>query len=139
MSPKSKRPVSVWIAQLLLGIYGAGSALVVLWGLYSALAEGIPNPGLFLFTTVGILTFAAVFIGGLWGMAIRKPWGRWLVVAGLAVLLIATAITQTSRWLSAIEEGSGAVSISLFFRVLAILGLAFLLTKSRPATPPRNS
>jgi hypothetical protein len=48
--------------------------LMVLWGLYRGLAEGIPNPELYIVTTFGILTFIAVFLGGVWGMAIRKPW-----------------------------------------------------------------
>lgn len=129
MLPKSKRPVSVWIAQIILGIYAIGIALLVLWGLYKGLTEGIPNPELYLITTVGILTFAAVFLGGVWGMAIRKPWGRWLGVAGLTILLIAAAITQASRWLSGIDRESGFVSISLFFRVLVVFGLAFLAYK----------
>jgi hypothetical protein len=129
MSPKSKRPLSVWIAQIVLGIYAFGTVLIVLWGLYKGLTEGIPNPELYLVTTVGILTFAAVFFGGVWGMAIRKPWGRWLGVAGLTILLIAAALEQTSRWLSGIDRESGPVSISLFFRVLLVLGLAFLAYK----------
>jgi hypothetical protein len=94
-------------------------------GLYKALTEGMPNPQ-YLITTVGILAFAAVFFGGVWGMAMRKPWGRWLGVAGLTILLIAAAVTQTSRWLSGIDRESGFVSIGLFFRVLVVLGLAFL-------------
>ena len=57
------------------------------------------------------------------------PWGRWLEVAGLAILLIGAAITQTSRWLSGIHEESGPVSIGLFFRILVVLGVAFLAYK----------
>ena len=129
MPPRSKRPLSVWIAQIILGIYAFGTVLIVLWGLYNGLTKGIPNPQLYILTTVGIVTFAAIFFGGVWGMAIRKPWGRWMGVAGLAVLLIAAAVEQTSRWLSGIGEESGPVSISLFFRVLLVLGLAFLAYK----------
>jgi hypothetical protein len=124
MTPKRKRPISVWIAQIILGIYGFGMASVVLWGLYKGLTEGIPNPELFLVTTVGVLTFAAVFVGGVWGMAVRKPWGRWLGVAGLAILLIGGTITQTSRFIS--NSGSRFASISFLFAVLVVLGLAIL-------------
>ena len=122
MAPKTKRPISVWIAQILLGLYGGGSVLIVLWGLYQGLTEGIKNPELFFFTTVGILAFVSLFCAGFWGMAIRKPWGRWLGVAGVTVLLIATAVNLTSRF-----RDSGAPYI--LFTVLAALGLAFLAYK----------
>src|SRR5215203_6923120 len=121
---KPKRPISVWIAQIILGIYAAGIFLLVLWGLYKGLAEGIPNPPLFIVTTVGILTFAALFFSGVWGMAIRRPWGRWLGVAGLTVLLIAAAITQTSRWIS--DGGLRFVSLRFLFAVLVVAGLGSL-------------
>lgn len=55
-------------------------------------------------------------------MAIRKPWGRWLGVVGVAVLLIATAVNLTSRWY---DPGSPYI----LFTVLALIGLAFLVYK----------
>ena len=122
MAPHRKRPISVWIAQILFGLYGGGGVLIVLWGLYQGLSEGIKSPELFFFTTVGILAFVSLFCAGFWGMAIRKPWGRWLGVAGVVVLLIATAVNLTSRW-----HDSGAPYI--LFTVLAAIGLAFLAYK----------
>jgi hypothetical protein len=124
MTPQPKRPVSVWISQIILGIYGSGTILIVIWGIYTGLSEGIPNPQLYLVTTVGILAFAAVYFGGVWGMAIRRPWGRWLGVAGLTILLIGAAITQTSRW--AADKESSFVSFSFLFSVFAVLGLFVL-------------
>lgn len=129
MMSKAKRPPSVWIAQIILGIYGFGAVFIVLWGIFKGLSEGIPNPELFLITTVGILTFGAVFVGGFWGMAIRKPWGRWLGVAGLTVLLIGAAITQTSRRLAGSDGESSFVSIGPIFSVLVVGGLALLMYK----------
>ena len=129
MLPKSKRPVSVWIAQIILGIYALGIALITLWGLYRGLTEGIPNPELYLVTTVGVLTFVGVFFGGVWGMAMRKPWGRWLGVAGLSILLIGAGITQTSRWITETESVSSFVSIRFLFSVVVVAGLAFLAYK----------
>lgn len=122
MPPQRKRPISVWIAQIILGLYGVVGLSIVLWGLYKGLSEGIPNPQLYIVTIVGLLTFNGLFIGGFWGMAIRKPWGRWLGVAGVTVLLIATAVNLTSRF-----RDSGAPYI--VFIVLAALGLAFLAYK----------
>ncbi|HEX6124806.1 MAG TPA: hypothetical protein VFZ23_05475 [Pyrinomonadaceae bacterium] len=124
---KSKRPLSVWIAQIILGIYGLGFALIILWGLYKGLTEGIRNPELFVMTNLGGLSLVVVSLGGLWGMAIRKPWGRWLGVAGLSVLLIGTAITQTSRRLA--DTGSSFVSIRFLLSVLVVVGMAFLVYK----------
>jgi hypothetical protein len=126
MTSKPKRPLSVWITQIILGIYGTGIFLIVLWGLYKGLSEGIPNPELYIVTTVGILTLVAVFIGGVWGMAIRKPWGRWLGVAGLVVLLISGAITQTSRLVEAGKSASGFGIINLIFAIFLVIGLAVL-------------
>lgn len=94
---------------------------MVLWGLYKGLSEGIKSPELFFFTTVGILAFVSLFCAGFWGMAIRKPWGRWLGVAGVTVLLIATAVNLTNF------RDSGPPYI--LFIVLVAIGLAFLAYK----------
>lgn len=125
MMSKSKRPVSVWIAQIILGLYGVGITLIVFSGMYRGLTDGIPNPSLYFVTTIGILTFAALFFGAFWGMAIRRSWGRWLGVAALSVLLIAAGITQTSKLL--VESGPGIVSISFLLAVAVVAGLAFLI------------
>ncbi|MCC7308474.1 MAG: hypothetical protein IT173_12990 [Acidobacteria bacterium] len=129
MPPIPKRPLSVWITQIILGLYALGTTLLLLWGFYKGLTEGIGNPDLYLVTNVGILAFVAIYSGGFVGMAIRKPWGRWLGVAGIAILLIATAVTQTMQWRAGINEDSGPLSITLIFRVALILGLAFLVYK----------
>jgi hypothetical protein len=126
MTPKPKRPLSVWIAQIILGIYALGISLLVLWGVFKALTEGVPNPSLYLVTTVGILTFAGIYAGGFWGMAIRKRWGRWLGVVGLSILTIGAAIKQTTAWFSPSETPSSFVSIGFVFSVFAVLGLAIL-------------
>jgi hypothetical protein len=124
MIAKPKRPISVWISQIILGIYACFITMIVLWGLYKGLTDGIPNPQLYLVTNVGILTFVAVYLGGFWGMAIRRRWGRWLGVAGLTILLISAAIAQTSRWVS--NRESSFVSISFLFSVFVVIGLAIL-------------
>ena|SRR5687768_1837843 len=125
MAPKPKRPISVWIAQIILGIYGFGLTSIVVWGLYKGITEGIQYPEAYLMTTVGSLTFIAVFVGGVWGMALRRPWGRWLGVAGLMILLIAAAITQTSRWVS--DKEISFVSIGFLYSVIVVVGIAFLV------------
>lgn len=122
MALQRKRPISIWIAQIILGIYAFVGVSVVLWGLYKGLTEGIPNPELFFFTTLGLLAFNAVFVAGVWGMAVRKPWGRWMGVAGVAIILIAAAVNLTSRL-----RDSGALYI--LFIALASIGLAFLVYK----------
>ena len=124
---KPKRPISVWIAQIILGIYSVGIALILLWGFYRGLTEGITNPGLYLITTVGVLTFVAVFAGGVLGMAKRKPWGRWLGVTGLAILSVGAAINQTMQWASETGGTSKFFSISFLFSVFVVIGLAFLV------------
>jgi len=125
MAPKQSRPISVWIAQIILGLYGSGTILLIVWGLYKGLTEGIPNPQLYVVTNVGVLTFAALFTGGFWGMALRKSWGRWLGVAGMTILLIGGAITQTSRWIS--DKDASIFSIGFVYSVLVVVGLAVLI------------
>ena len=124
MAPQRKRPISVWIAQILLAIYGVGGLLMVLWGLYRGFTQGIPNPELYIVTTVGLLAFNAVFLGGFWGMAIQKSWGRWLGVAGIAIFLIGAGVTLVSRW----KSGDWGAPY-LLFSVLVVIGLCFLLYK----------
>jgi hypothetical protein len=124
MAPRAKRPVSVWFAQIILAIYGAGAVVFVSWALYNALTGAIMRPEYFVFSTIGIIAVGAVFLGGVWGMAIRKPWGRWLGVAGLAFLLIAAAINQTQIVIA--NKGSGIFSVRLIIAVVVVGGLAFL-------------
>ena len=59
-------------------------------------------------------------------MAIRKPWGRWLGVAGLIILLISSAITQTSRLVAGSKSDSGFGLINLVFAIFVVVGLAIL-------------
>lgn len=55
-------------------------------------------------------------------MAIRKRWGRWLGVAGLAILLIVGTVNLVSRWH---DSGVGYIT----FIAVSVVGLAFLIYK----------
>src|SRR5687768_246394 len=101
---KRKRPISVWIAQIIIGLYAAGMVLLLLWSIYAAFSQGVVNAeGLFIGMVMNV-TFIAIFGGAFIGMANGKPWGRWLGVAALSILAIGGAITQTSRRLSGAED-----------------------------------
>jgi hypothetical protein len=127
MAPKPKRPASVWISQVILAIYGFGTALFVVWALYNMLTGAVVRPEYFVFSTIGIVALGALFAAGVWGMAIRRVWGRWLGVGGLTFLLIAAGITQTSRVIS--DKESGFLSVRFFVAVFIVGGLALLVYK----------
>ncbi|MEO5858673.1 MAG: hypothetical protein ABIR33_06965 [Pyrinomonadaceae bacterium] len=129
MTQKSKRPPSVWIAQIILGIYATGFVLILVWSLYGAITQGGRDVQSLFVGVVTNLTFIAIFISGVLGMANRKPWGRWLGVAGLSMLLVGAAITQTSRQLSGRDEASSIFSFGLIYSILVVIGIAFLVYK----------
>jgi hypothetical protein len=93
MENKPKRPVSVWIAQiiLLLGVLFSALLVVVgalLWGKSGTLAvvEFVP-----LLISLGL---AAFFFFAFWGMAKRQRYGRWLGVAALSLTLLVSLLGQ---------------------------------------------
>lgn len=94
METKQKRPVSIWIAQILLAIvvlfmlFSAGLTVLILVGSGSMAALGLLIPIAF------SLGLGALFFFGFWGMAKRKSYGRWLGVAGLSLCLLFSLIAQ---------------------------------------------
>jgi hypothetical protein len=86
MENKPKRPVSVWIAQILLSLACLWVSALMVWAAIFMFRGGgtitIIIPILFL------LAFPAFFFFGVFGMARRRRWGRWLGVAGLSLLFL---------------------------------------------------
>jgi hypothetical protein len=93
MGEKVKRPWSVWIAQIVF-VY-----CVLMYFLAFILAMMTTTPSErffvgFLFTTIVGVGSTALFVTAFWGMATRKPYGRWLGVGMLSVMLIFLNVEQ---------------------------------------------
>ncbi len=127
MAQKRKRPISVWIAQIIIGIYAAGMLLLLLWSLYAALTRGVANAEGYFMALVMNATFVAIFGGAFIGLAKGERWGRWLGVAALSILAIGAAITQTSRRLSGAEDDTGLFSPYLVFSIIVVVGITLLV------------
>jgi hypothetical protein len=98
METKHKRPVSVWIAQIILFVCGLLSLLslsvTVLWLFGNRGGAGFL---IFLFPMVFSLALAALYLGGFYGMATRRAWGRWTGIAALSLVVIGSLYSQVYR------------------------------------------
>ena len=97
METKPKRPLSVWIAQILLILFVlifSASLVFSLLGLLSSSA-GL-NFG-FLFVIVLNIGFVLAFLAGFWGMAQRRPYGRWIGVILLSLMFVMSILGQIAQ------------------------------------------
>jgi hypothetical protein len=125
---KLKRPISVWIAQILLLLV---ASFVLLFQLVVVInipkSAGSATEYLeFMVLFVVIPTIAFV------GMALRKSWGRWLGVGFLSLLLLFTGLAQMTEGSGPImrdEYATGIILLALFLSL--ILRLVFAKNVSR--------
>ena len=127
MTQKPKRPPSVWISQIIIGLYAAMMLFLLLWAFYVGLTEGVRNAEGYFMSLVMNATFVVIFASAFIGLAKGVRWGRWLGVAALSILSIGAAITQTSRRISGADDGSGLLSPYMLFSIVVVVGLAFLV------------
>lgn len=103
---------------------------LLIYGIVSAVSNGGVNIDVFMVSLIASLSLSTLYIAAVWGMAIRKSWGRWLGVAGIAILTIATAVAQTSRFVASLEGATSARLISgISIAFLFVGGLFFLLMR----------
>ena len=86
MTQKPKRPPSVWISQVVLGLYLVLLAVVFLGGLFGFVASG--GAVVSIVAVVFPLGFIAVFALAFFGLAIRSSWGRWLTLVLFLLMLL---------------------------------------------------
>jgi len=87
MQNKVKRPISVWIAQILFVFF----VLLMILAFLLAMMTTQPSDRSFggvLFTATTELIFIVLFVIAFWGMATRKSFARWLGVGLLTFMLI---------------------------------------------------
>lgn len=92
MGNKIRRPLSVWIAQILLALL-AGFVLVMC---LLPLAYLYALPSLDIRVPILMILLLFVFLSGIafLGMALRAPYGRWLGVGILSVVLIFSTLIR---------------------------------------------
>lgn len=129
ITEKVRRPPSVWITQILLGLLGAfwglmfltqfvltitrfGSAAELVFGLFASLIVG---------------TFALVFLTGFWGLFRRRVYGRWIGVVGVAFVTVASLLGSIVRPGDPSQYYQYTNSSQLFGAVTAQLVLTGLL------------
>lgn len=100
METKIKRPVSVWISQIVIFI----ALILISIGLISkVLLVGTVFRTEGLFSTFAFLLWplliTSLFLAATWGLAKRKAYGRWMGVASLSFLLLIPVFRQIT-WLS---------------------------------------
>lgn len=135
MNSKIKRPISIWITQILLIIF-------TLLFLFAALINSVSlfnNANAFSFNIFGIVVYFIIalslillFIISFWGLAKKKNYGRWLGVTSLALVWVFAIIGQLFRPKGPIEyyeyeNNTQLISAYMTQGVLITLFLALIL------------
>ncbi len=103
MTELPRRPIVIWIAQIVLVIVGIPFTLVALFTLprdavYFAQAGISAQSALqFLLLIVLRLGFVALFFFAFWGLLKRRSYGRWMSVAAIGLFTIISIVGQIWR------------------------------------------
>jgi hypothetical protein len=130
MTAKMKRPTSIWVAQILLFVFG----LIFLAPLFVAVTA-VFTPGA-VASAAGLalviamnLAITVLFAVAFWGMFRRKVYGRWLGFAMLSLTFVLSVIGQVFRPQGPLEnveytspgQSAGAVAAQLLMAGLFLL------------------
>lgn len=105
MAVKMKRPTSIWVAQILLFVFGLifiAPLIVALQAIFTGGAVA-SVAGLALVIAMN-LAITVLFAVAFWGMFRRKVYGRWLGFAMLSLTFILSVIGQIFRPQGPIEN-----------------------------------
>jgi hypothetical protein len=96
MAEKTRRPASIWIAQVLLCIFGFLFFLSLAFNIFLLLRTGLNFAGLFRFMLLFIVTAILVspIIISFWGLLKRRKYGRWMTIITLGLLWLILIFTQ---------------------------------------------
>jgi hypothetical protein len=101
MPEKVRRPISIWIAQVILLIFGCACGISFLYGLLEmTLRKDLPPSVFDQLIWLSCIRFglAMLFLAGFWGMVKRKKYGRWLGVAGFLACITIVGIGAYSTF-----------------------------------------
>ena len=124
--PRTTRPVSVWIAQAVMGLLATIWGLAGLLNLYYLVARrGITGPSTLAIASIVIsLTFSVLFFTGFRGLMKRRAYGRWIAVGGLSLVFLGGVLNSFARFgrYRSPAESLGALTIGLvLFGLLGFL------------------
>lgn len=127
MYEKPKRPASVWISQIILALLMLLFCMVV----YTGIRQTSVAQMAFMLIVLGLYI---AFLGmTFWGLATRRPLGRWMMV-GFICLVVVSSIARLPSDPNMADNVPGGYKIGYLFSSLlgpALLGLlAFFLIKS---------
>jgi len=131
MENKPKRPISVWIAQIVMIL---GSLLFLLPLIMLLFLPGAVGIG----SVFGLVFLVTVYVGisflfglSFWGMARRRSYGRWLAVGMLSFFIAVTllgTITRPSGPLPYAEYENATQAIAGFITQVIMFALLIWLT-----------
>jgi hypothetical protein len=123
-----KRPISVWIAQILMAIIACGFFLI---GIFVLMSVRFAPAGLF--SLVIGLVFASLPITAFIGMAMRRQYGRWIAV-GVLLLLVLNSFVRIFTDPNVVGSTSGSFKMGYLvgnlLPNLLLVWLVFVLIKS---------
>ena len=93
MEAHFKRPISVWIAQIVFVYF----VLMAVLAFFVVMMKTSPSERSFVgffVTSITNVIFIVLCVTAFWGMAARKSWGRWLGVGLLSFMLIFANISK---------------------------------------------
>ena len=149
METKPKRPVSVWIAQILLIIFVLIFSASVLFALLALASSGSFNFWILPVILINIVIIFA-FLTGFWGMAQRRPYGRWIGVGMLSLMFVMSIVGQIMQTAGPLKpyEYSNATERMAGFMTQLVMAALFLFLMAHLAfaskvtaffTPPSES
>lgn len=136
MKKLTRRPISIWIAQILLLLAGIPFSIVLFFSLIGDAAFLAANQltffsvvGTFVFLIVKI-AFVLLFFFAFWGLAKRKNYGRWLAVVAILMIVALSVLGKiigTSGPIETYEYTNNAQQIGGIIGAVTIYGLFGLL------------
>lgn len=130
MTVKMKRPTSIWVAQILLFVFGLIFIAPLIVAIKAVFTSGaVASVAGLLLVIVMNLAITALFAAAFWGMFRRKVYGRWLGFAMLSLAFILSVIGQVFRPQGPLEgvdytspgQATGAVAAQLLMAGLFLL------------------
>jgi hypothetical protein len=116
-----KRPASVWIAQVILGLLGTIWGVAGLITVYMGLAGSLPVIFVAISGTVSIL-FSILCLTGFWGLLKRRVYGRWVAVAGLSFIVFGGILNSFAAFNRYTDPGKALLAFAVGLIVFGPLG-----------------
>ncbi|MEP6945522.1 MAG: hypothetical protein ABJA02_06350 [Acidobacteriota bacterium] len=131
MAIKLKRPTSVWVAQVLLFVFGLVFVAPLVVTVPTLVIRGAETPlfGVLLVIVVDAIVLS-LFAAAFWGMFRRRQYGRWLGAAMLLLAFVLMTVGQIFRMGETAESPTSPPSAATIGAEVLIAILFLLLIYS---------